>query len=68
VFAVQNRRSARIVCRAGVPPHNKTLQTDEIGTSRGRESAAGALCALRVEDAGGSRDLATISDTLVETL
>ncbi len=51
-----------------VPPHNKTLQTDEIWSSRGRECAAGALCALRVADAGGSRDLATISDTLAETL
>jgi len=48
-------------------PHNNTLQTYEIMMSRVRESAAHILRFLPTKAAGGSRDLATISDTLVET-
>jgi hypothetical protein len=49
-------------------PHNTTLQTDESLTSRVRESAAHPFLDLRTKGVGGSRDLATISDTLAETL
>ena len=53
--------------RRPTPPNNR-LQTDGLLTSSPRDSAAGTLCALRVADAVGSRDLATKSDTLDETL
>ena len=47
---------------------NKTLQTNEIRTSRSRKSAAHVLFALRAEAVGGSCRLAKTSDILVETL
>jgi len=48
--------------------HNKTLQTDELRMSRRRKFAAHTLPILRIEAVGGLCRLATISDTLVETL
>jgi hypothetical protein len=49
------------------PPYNKTLQSDKIRMSLGRESAAHVLLVLRTKAVGGSRDLATIFDILDET-
>jgi len=62
----------RVACRSEnetnpSPPHNKTLQTDEIMTNRVRESAAHVLLVLRIKAVGGSRDLAPIFDILFET-